>query len=143
MRAVLMSIAVLTVGAVTGAGAAAAEPAPAALSADQLTAKLQRVINTGLSDPERAGELQGGLAAIPTANGIAAQMNRYGSMFSWNVQDAALNGDRLDAQLAVTVPLFGTRTHPLVWVSQDGAWKLSNASACVIATQVAGTQCTV
>ena len=41
------------------------------------------------------------------------------------------------------LPLFGTRTHPIYWVPIDGAWKLSNASACVIATQVAGTDCTV
>jgi hypothetical protein len=64
-------------------------------------------------------------------------------MINWNVQNPSLNGDQLDAQLAVTIPMFGTKTHAVYWVAQDGRWKLSNASACVIATQVAGTDCTV
>jgi len=62
---------------------------------------------------------------------------------SWKVQNPALDGDRLDAQLAVSVPVFGTRTHDIYWVDQDGKWKLSNPSACLIARDAAGTDCTV
>lgn len=143
MRAALTMTAVVTVGTFLGAGAAAAAPVPPVPNADQLTSQLRQFLNPGVSDSERAAALQGGQAAVPTANNIAAQMDRYDSMISWNVQDPALNGSQLDAQLAVTLPLFGTRTHPIYWVPIDGAWKLSNASACVIATQVAGTDCTV
>ena len=52
-------------------------------------------------------------------------------------------GDRVDAQLAVSIPIFGTKTHNIYWVDQDGQWKLSNPSACVIAHDVAGVDCTV
>ena len=149
MRAALSAMTVLFTGALigagagVGAGAATAEPAPPAPSSEQLQAQLQKVLDRGLSDEERAGELQGGLAAVPTANNIASVMDQYSSMMSWQVQNATLNGDQVDAQLAVTIPVFGTKTHPIYWVNQDGSWKLSNPSACVIATLAAGTTCAV
>ncbi|CAN5530293.1 hypothetical protein BH11ACT6_BH11ACT6_06230 [soil metagenome] len=143
MRAALSAMTVLFTGALIGAGAATAEPAPPAPSSEQLQSQLQKVLNRGLSDEERASELQGGLAAVPTANNIASVMDQYSSMMSWRVENATLNGDQVDAQLAVTIPIFGTKVHPIYWVNQDGAWKLSNPSACVIATQAAGTTCTV
>ncbi|CAN5721364.1 hypothetical protein BH10ACT9_BH10ACT9_22240 [soil metagenome] len=143
MRTALSAMTVLMAGALIGAGTATAEPAPPAPSTEQLQAQLEKVLNRGLSDEERAGELQGGLAAVPTANNIAGVIDQYSSMMSWRVENAALNGDQVDAQLAVTIPIFGTKTHQIYWVNQDGAWKLSNPSACVIATQVAGTTCTV
>lgn len=123
-----------------GAPPAAAQPTP---SADQLTAQLQRVLDTLLPDETRAAELEGGLAAVPTANNIAGVINRYDAVMSWRVQNPVHNGDRLDAQLAVSIPLFGTRTHDIYWIEQGGRWKLSNASACVIARDAAGTDCTV
>ncbi|ANW67572.1 MULTISPECIES: hypothetical protein [Mycolicibacterium] len=140
MRAALSAMVVLTVGAMIGAGAAAAEPAP---SAEQLQAQLQKVLNRSLPDAERAAELQGGLAAVPTANNIAGVMDQYSSMMSWRVQNASQRGDQVDAQLAVTIPIFGTKTHDIYWVNSDGAWKLSNPSACVIARDAAGVDCTV
>jgi hypothetical protein len=143
MRTALSAMTVLMAGALIGAGTATAEPAPPAPSTEQLQAQLEKVLNRGLSDEERAGELQGGLAAVPTADNIAGVIDQYSSMMSWRVENAALNGDQVDAQLAVTIPIFGTKTHQIYWVNQDGAWKLSNPSACVIATQVAGTTCTV
>ncbi|TFV58600.1 hypothetical protein E4P42_10915 [Mycobacterium sp. PS03-16] len=139
MRRVVVVVA-LGIGALVGGGVAVAQPAP---SADQLTAQLQRVLNTSVGDAERAAELEGGMAAVPTANNIAAVMDRYGAVMSWRVQNPALNGDRLDAQLAVSIPIMGTRTHDIYWVNRDGAWKLSNPSACVIARDAAGAQCTV
>jgi hypothetical protein len=141
MRSALTAIAMSIFGVIAGAGIATA--APAAPSADQLTSQLQRVLNTSLSDQERAAELEGGQAAVPTANNIAGVMNRYSGMMSWRVQNPTLNGDRVDAQLAVTIPVFGTREHQIYWVDQGGTWKLSNVSACVIARDAAGTDCTV
>jgi len=143
MCAVLAAIATLMIGVFAGSGVALAEPTPSAPSADQLTSQLQRVLNTSLSDSERAAELEGGLAAVPTANNIAGAMDRYSGVMSWKVQNPALDGNRLDAQLAVSVPVFGTRTHDIYWVDQDGKWKLSNPSACLIARDAAGTDCTV
>lgn len=143
MRAALSAMTVLLTGAVIGAGVATADPLPPTPSSEQLQSQLQKVLNRSLGDEERAGELQGGLAAVPTANSIAGVMDQYSSMMSWQVQNATLNGDQVDAQLAVTIPVFGTKTHPIYWVNQDGAWKLSNPSACVIATQAAGVACTV
>lgn len=143
MRTALSAMTVLMAGAVIGAGAATAQPAPPAPSTEQLQAQLEKVLNRGLSDEERAAELQGGLAAVPTANNIAGVIDQYSSMMSWRVENAARNGNQVDAQLAVTIPVFGTKTHQIYWVNQGGAWKLSNPSACVIATQVAGTTCTV
>jgi hypothetical protein len=140
MRAALSAMTVLTVGAMIGAGAAAAEPAP---TAEQLQAQLQKVLNRSLPDAERAAELQGGLAAVPTANNIAGVMDQYSSMMSWRVQNANVSGDQVNAQLAVTIPIFGTKTHDIYWVNSDGAWKLSNPSACVIARDAAGVDCTV
>lgn len=124
-------------------GAPVASAQPAAPSADQLTGQLQRALDTSLSDDARAAELEGGLAAVPTANNIAGVMDRYSSMMSWRVQNPVLDGDRVNAQLAVSIPVFGTRTHDIYWIQQDGSWKLSNASGCVIARDAAGTECTV
>jgi hypothetical protein len=143
MRAVVAAIATLFIGVFAGSGVALAEPTATVPSADQLTAQLKRVLNTSLSDSDRAAELEGGLAAVPTANNIAGAMDRYSGMMSWKVQNPALDGNRLDAQLAVSVPVFGTRTHDIYWVDQDGKWKLSNPSACLIARDAAGTDCTV
>ena len=143
MRAVVAAIATLLIGVFAGSGVALAEPTPTVPSADQLTSQLQRVLNTSLSDSDRAAELEGGLAAVPTANNIAGAMDRYSGVMSWKVQNPALDGDRLDAQLAVSVPVFGTRTHDIYWVDQGGTWKLSNPSACLIARDAAGTDCTV
>ncbi len=143
MRAALVAMTVLAAGAVTGTAVAVAAPTPPVPSADALTSQLQRVLNTSTPDAERAAGLQGGQSAVPTANNIAGQLDRYKSMFSWRVQNPELHGEQLDAQLAVTVPIMGTKTHNIFWVNDGGTWKLSNASACVIATQVAGTDCTV
>ncbi|MGB3483202.1 MAG: hypothetical protein WBB07_13440 [Mycobacterium sp.] len=143
MRTALGAVTVLMTGALIGAGVATAEPTPPTPSSDQLQAQLQKVLDRGISDDERASELAGGLAAVPTANNIAGVIDQYSSMMSWRVENASRNGDQVDAQLAVTIPIFGTKTHQIYWVNQDGAWKLSNPSACVIATQVAGTTCTV
>ena len=139
MRAVLVTTAMLAVGM----GMAPASAAPPVPSADQLTAQLRQVLSTGTSDDQRAAALQGGQAAVPTANNIANALNRYGGIVNWSVQNPTLNGNQLDAQLAVSIPVFGTKTHDINWVNDGGTWKLSNASACVIATQVAGTDCTV
>jgi hypothetical protein len=140
MRPLMIAITTLVIGGFAAPGVAAAQPAP---TADELTGKLQRVLNTSLPADERASELEGGTAAVPTADNIAAVMDRYQSMMSWRVQNAALNGNQVNAELAVSVPVFGTRTHQIYWVNQDGAWKLSNPSACVIARDAAGADCTV
>ena len=125
MRAAFAAMTVLVAGALGTAGVASAEPAVP--SAGELTSQLQTVLNTG----------------APTADNIANRLNTYGGMVNWQVQNPVLNGDQVDAQIAVTIPIFGTKTHDIYWVNQDGAWKLSNPSACVIATQVAGVDCTV
>jgi len=145
MRAIVLSAAVglILSGSSAGAGQVHADTVPPVPSAEELTGQLQRVLSTSTADADRAAALEGGQAAVPTANNIAEQMNRYSSMMSWAVRNPALNGDRLDAQLAVTVPLFGTRTHQIYWIPQGGQWKLSNASACVIAVEAAGTDCTI
>lgn len=143
MRALVAAIAIVAIGLLTGGGLAAAEPTPQVPSADQLTSQLKRALNTSLRDSDRADELEGGLAAVPTANNIASAMDRYSGVISWKVQNPALDGDRLDAQLAVSIPVLGTRTHDIYWVDQGGTWKLSNPSACVIARDAAGTDCTV
>jgi hypothetical protein len=133
----------LSIGLFVGNGVALAEPTPQVPSAEQLTSQLQRVLNTSLSDSDRAAELEGGMAAVPTANNIAGVMDRYNGVMSWKVQNPSVAGDRLNAQLAVSIPVFGTKTHNIYWVDQGGAWKLSNPSACVIAHDAAGTDCTV
>lgn len=141
IRAAMAVMTVVGVGALDGMGVAVAQPA--ALSAGELTSQLRQVLDTGAPASERASKLAGGAAAVATADNIANRLNSYGGMVSWQVQDPVLNGDQLDARLAVTIPIFGTKTHNIYWVSQDGAWKLSNPSACVIANDVAGVSCTV
>ncbi|MBB2991232.1 hypothetical protein FHR72_002716 [Mycolicibacterium iranicum] len=141
MRAALAAVSVLAAGALSGMGVAWAQPAVP--SAGELTSDLRVVLNTGASTSERAAKLAGGDAAVPTADNIANRLNTYGGMVNWQVQNPVLNGDQLDAQIAVTIPIFGTKTHNIYWVDQDGTWKLSNPSACVIARDVAGVDCTV
>ncbi|MGE0217291.1 hypothetical protein [Mycolicibacterium sp.] len=141
MRAVLAAMSVLVAGALSGMGVAWAQPAVP--SAGELTAELQQVLNTGTPADVRAAKLAGGQAAIPTADNIANRLNTYGGMVNWRVENPVLNGDQLDAQIAVTIPIFGTKTHNIYWVDQGGQWKLSNPSACVIARDVAGVDCTV
>lgn len=140
-RAAMAAMAAMGMGAIGGLGVASAQPAVP--TAGELTAELQQVLNTGVPASERAAKLAGGQAAVPTADNIANRLNSYGGLLSWQVQNPVLNGDRLDAQLAVTMPIFGTKTHNIYWVDQDGAWKLSNPSACVIAQDAAGVDCTV
>ncbi|WP_137145574.1 hypothetical protein [Mycolicibacterium sp. CR10] len=141
MRAAFAAMTVLVAGGLGAAGVASAEPTVP--SAGELTSQLQTVLNTGAPTSDRAAKLAGGQAAVSTADNIANRLNTYGGMVNWQVQNPVLNGDQVDAQIAVTIPIFGTKTHDIYWVNQDGAWKLSNPSACVIATQVAGVDCTV
>lgn len=141
MRAAFAAMTVLVAGGLGAAGVASAEPTVP--SAGELTTQLQTVLNTGAPAADRAAKLAGGQAAVSTADNIANRLNTYGGMVNWQVQNPVLNGDQVDAQIAVTIPIFGTKTHDIYWVNQDGAWKLSNPSACVIATQVAGVDCTV
>lgn len=143
MRAALaaVSVSVMAAGAMSGMGVAWAQPPVP--SAGELTSDLRQVLNTGAPASERADKLAGGQAAVSTADNIANRLNTYGGMVNWQVQNPVLNGDQLDAQIAVTIPIFGTKTHNIYWVDQDGAWKLSNPSACVIARDVAGVDCTV
>ncbi|MCG7580153.1 hypothetical protein [Mycolicibacterium sp. OfavD-34-C] len=143
MRAAMAGAAmsVMAVGVLGGVGAAWAQPA--APNAGELTADLRQVLDTGAPSDARAAKLAGGQAAVPTADNIANRLNTYGGMVSWEVQNPVLNGDRVDAQLAISIPIFGTKTHNIYWVDQDGQWKLSNPSACVIAHDVAGVDCTV
>jgi len=141
MRVLIAAVAIAGVGAVGGTGVAAAQPS--APDAGELTAQLRQVLDTGAPTSERVAKLAGGTAAVPTADNIANRLNSYGGMVSWQVQNPVLNGDQLDAQLAVTIPIFGTGTHDIYWVNQNGTWKLSNPSACVIATNVADVACTV
>ena len=141
MRAALAAMSVVAAGALGGTGLAWAQPP--APSAGELTAELRQVLNTGAPASERAAKLAGGEAAVSTADNIANRLNTYGGMVNWQVQNPVLNGDQLDAQIAVTIPIFGTKTHNIYWINQDGAWKLSNPSACVIARDVAGVDCTV
>lgn len=141
MRAVVAAVSVLAAGALSGMGVAYAQPPVP--SAGELTSELQQVLNTGTPSEVRASKLAGGEAAIPTADNIANRLNTYGGMVNWQVQNPVLNGDQLDAQIAVTIPIFGTKTHNIYWIDQGGTWKLSNPSACVIARDVAGVDCTV
>lgn len=141
MRAAIAAVSVLAAGALSGMGVAYAQPPVP--SAGELTSELQQVLNTGTPSEVRTSKLAGGEAAIPTADNIANRLNTYGGMVNWQVQNPVLNGDQLDAQIAVTIPIFGTKTHNIYWIDQDGAWKLSNPSACVIARDVAGVDCTV
>lgn len=141
MRAALAATSVVAAGAVGGMGVAWAQPPVP--SAGELTSELQQVLNTGTPTEVRAAKLAGGDAAVPTADNIANRLNTYGGMINWRVENPVLNGDQLDAQIAVTIPIWGTKTHNIYWVEQDGAWKLSNPSACVIARDVAGVDCTV
>lgn len=141
MRAAMAAVVMAAVGLLGGVAPAQAQPA--APSAAELTADLRQVLDTGAPSDARAAKLAGGQAAVPTADNIANRLNTYGAMVSWQVQDPRLNGDRVDAQLAVSIPIFGTKTHDIYWVDQDGQWKLSNPSACVIAHDVAGVDCTV
>lgn len=138
---VAMVATMLAAGALGGAGLAWAEPAVP--SAGELTSQLQTILNTRTPAADRAALLDGGAAAVPTADNIANRLNSFGGMLSWQVQNPVLNGDQLDAQLAVTIPVFGTRTHNIYWVDQGGTWRLSNPSACVIARDAAGVDCTV
>ena len=141
MRAAIAAMTVLVAGVFSGAAVAQAQPAVP--GAGELTSDLQQVPNTGVPAGDRAALLAGGAAAVPTADNIANRLNTYGGMVNWQVQNPVLNGDRLDAQIAVTIPIFGTKTHNIYWVNQNGDWKLSNPSACVIANDVAGVDCTV
>lgn len=143
MRAALaaVSVSVMAAGALSSMGVAWAQPPVP--SAGELTSELRQVLNTGAPASERAAKLAGGQAAVSTADNIANRLNTYGGMVNWQVQNPVLNGDQLDAQIAVTIPIFGTKTHNIYWIDQDGAWKLSNPSACVIARDVAGVDCTV
>jgi hypothetical protein len=141
MRAALAAVSVVAAGALSGIGSAWAQPAVP--SAGELTAELRQILDTGVPAGDRAAKLEGGDAAVHTADNIANRLNTYGGLLNWQVENLSRNGDRLDAQLAVTIPIFGTKTHNIYWVDQGGTWKLSNASACVIATDAAGVACTV
>ncbi|MCX5043519.1 hypothetical protein OG921_10100 [Aldersonia sp. NBC_00410] len=115
---------------------ATAEPiaAPAPLSEQQLTGKLQVLLNQNSAPDARAAELESGNAGLGTVGQIANMLASAGPIFSWAVVGpVTVDGDRMDAQLKMSVVGMGDRFLPLSWTWVDGTWKLSNQSSCDIA----------
>lgn len=117
-----------------GAPIALADPTVPIPSPQELTADLNTIFDTSASGPERAAHLEGGTKGIRSADDVANAL--HGSPIALQVQNPRLNGDHLDAQLAVTAAGMGIRSYPLTWLYQDTQWKLSNQSFCAIATQI-------
>ncbi|WP_078309294.1 MULTISPECIES: hypothetical protein [unclassified Mycobacterium] len=134
----------LTAGLALGAGNSYAEPAPALLSADQLTRRLAVIFDTNAGAAERAAYLEGGQAALPTADEIGGPIAQHRSMVSLRVENPALEGNHLTSQLVMSVIGMGSRRRTLDWVESGGAWKLSNGSLCALFDETAkGNGCTL
>lgn len=120
------------------APAPTAEPvaAPAALSEGQLVAKLQTLLNPGASDDSKAAELEAGYGGLSSVNQVASALAAAGPAYSWTVVGpVTADSSVMTAQLQTSLVGFGDRLAPVSWKWIDGTWKLSNESACYIASQ--------
>ena len=120
------------------APAPTAEPvaAPVALSEAELVAKLQTLLSPGASDDVKAAELKAGYAGLASANQIATALASAGPAYSWTVVGpVTADSSVMTAQLQTSLVGFGDRFAPISWIWIDGTWKLSNESACYIASQ--------
>ena len=120
------------------APAPTAEPvaAPAALSEGQLVAKLQILLNPGASDEAKAAELEAGYGGLASVNQVASALAAAGPAYSWTVVGpVTADGSVMTAQLQTSLVGFGDRLAPISWKWIDGTWKLSNESACYVASQ--------
>lgn len=110
--------------------------APAALSESQLVGKLQIVLSPGSSDDAKAAELEAGYGGLSSANQVAAALATAGPAYSWTVVGpVAADSSVMTAQLQTSLVGFGDRFAPISWKWIDGTWRLSNESACYIASQ--------
>ncbi|HEY5856672.1 MAG TPA: hypothetical protein VIW24_22185 [Aldersonia sp.] len=115
---------------------AAAVAAPAALSEGQLVAKLQILLNPGASDDAKAAELEAGYGGLSSVNQVAGALATAGPAYSWTVVGpVTADSSVMTAQLQTSLVGFGDRLAPISWKWLDGTWKLSNESACYIASQ--------
>lgn len=120
------------------APAPTAEPvaAPVALSEAELVAKLQTLLSPGASDDAKAAELEAGYGGLSSVNQVAAALASAGPAYSWTVVGpVTADSSVMTAQLQTSLVGFGDRFAPISWKWMDGTWKLSNESACYIASQ--------
>ena len=99
-------------------------------------AKLQILLNPGASDDAKAAELEAGYGGLSSVNQVAAALAAAGPAYSWTVVGpVTADSSVMTAQLQTSLVGFGDRFAPISWKWIDGTWKLSNESACYIASQ--------
>lgn len=113
---------------------AEAEQKPPTPSVQELTGKLQTLLNAGGSAEAKSAQLQAGGAAMPTVNTVGAALKAAGPVYKWSLEGpVTVAGDTLTAQLKTSLVGLGDRRQPLTWKWVDGSWKLSNESVCSLA----------
>lgn len=123
-------------------GTLPAHAAPAAPSESQLVGKLTLLLSDASAD-RKAAELEGGAAALGTVDGVAGRVRTAGPAFKWTILGPVrVDGDVATATLRREFPGLPLYTDPLSWKWMGGNWKLTNASACFLASQTM-TPCTV
>ncbi|MEU7765388.1 hypothetical protein AB0B25_09750 [Nocardia sp. NPDC049190] len=142
LGATAVALTAALVGTATTAAPAIAAPLIAPLHAQapgagELTAKLRIAINTGAARGTRAAELESGEAGVATMDKIAGLLAAAPPSLRYTVINPSTSGDRIDAQLLVTTEGYPNVTYDVSWKQIDGAWKLTRAAECGIASALA------
>ncbi|MFD3702350.1 hypothetical protein ACFWUP_04325 [Nocardia sp. NPDC058658] len=112
-----------------------ATPAPsgdnaAAPTADSLKATLTKFADPGVSTDEKAKLIVGGDAIKPNIDQMNGMLGGYTLTFA--VDNVATSDGKATADVTITSPHGTAPSFPMTWEQQDGTWKLSNTSGCLL-----------
>ncbi|MBJ8341187.1 MULTISPECIES: hypothetical protein [Antrihabitans] len=133
-----------TASASSSAAASTTAASSAAPTADELKANLDFIADATKSTPEKVAVIVNGEARTANLDQMNAALGGYGKLI-FNVTDVAATGDTATANVTIESPSAPGQPSPplpMTWERVDGAWKLSDATACTLLA-FAGAPCAV
>ncbi|WP_254854137.1 hypothetical protein [Nocardia donostiensis] len=127
------SVATATSTAVTSTSSTAdhGEQAGEAPSPETLQATLDTLADPAVAPEEKTKLIVDGEKRTANIEQMNTALAGYGTL-TFAVADVVTEGDTATAQVTITSPHGAAPALPLTWENVDGAWKLSDASGCVL-----------
>ncbi|MBF6288279.1 hypothetical protein IU457_19065 [Nocardia cyriacigeorgica] len=115
-----------TTGAEHGDHGTGAAPTPEALQG-----VLDKLASPDVPTAEKTKLIVNGEQRTANIDQMNAALAGYGTL-TFGVTDVTTEGNTATAQVVITSPHGAAPAMPLTWENVDGAWKLSDASGCLL-----------
>jgi hypothetical protein len=101
----------------------------AAPTADELTQSLDLLVDPQVDAATKAATVENGQARLANLEQMTAALANYGEI-TFQVDQPTVEGETATAPVTIATARGATAPTPNTWVLIDGAWKVSDASAC-------------